>query len=284
MVMKLQFLGTGAAEGVPAMYCQCETCKEVRKRGENEFHTRSQYLLDEKIGIDFPPDAYYHSLRFGVDLREIEFLLITHSHMDHFYAHDFILRGYKYASPLQKPLHIFGNAEVCKVFQECTRRELREEVAERIVMREVYPFQPFSFGEGYTAIPLLAQHSKNEQAFVYLIKTGNTSYLHLTDTGRLPEETWVYLKEYFKENTPLDFITFDCTFLFRTAGEVSRHMGLEDNKVTEKRLLEIGGINKKTRFAITHYSHNNAPLSERLKESEERYGYLAAYDGMTVEF
>ncbi len=282
--MKLQFLGTGAAEGVPAMYCDCETCREVRKRGEKEFHTRSQYLLDDKIGIDFPPDSYYHSLRFGVDLRKIEFLLITHSHMDHFYAHDFVLRGYKYASPLQNKLYIFGNAEVCKVYQECTKRELRPEVAENILVQEVFPFTPFAFGDGYTAVPLLAQHAQREQAFVYLIEKAGCTYLHLTDTGRLPKETLEYLKSFFKNKKPLDFVAFDCTFLFRTAGEVSRHMGLEDNKVMQEELFKIGVVDMQTKYAITHYSHNNAPLLENLKRAEKEYGYIAAFDGMTVEF
>ena len=37
--MKLQFLGTGAAEGAPAIFCKCDTCQELRRRGEEEYHT-----------------------------------------------------------------------------------------------------------------------------------------------------------------------------------------------------------------------------------------------------
>ena len=96
--MKLQFLGTGAAEGAPAIFCKCDTCQELRRRGEKEYHTRAQFLIDDVVGIEFPPDAYYHALRFDVDLTKMKYLLVTHSHMDHFYAHDFILRGYKYTS------------------------------------------------------------------------------------------------------------------------------------------------------------------------------------------
>lgn len=280
--MKLQFLGTGAAEGIPAVYCHCKTCQEVRKRGEKEYHTRSQYLIDEKIGIDFPPDAYYHSLRFNVDMAKIECLLITHSHMDHFYAHDFILRGYKYAGNVERKLYIYGNAEVCKVYNECTRRELRNEVKEMIVVQEVFAFTPFTFLGQYTAIPLLAQHSKTETAFVYLIEKDGEAYLHLTDTGRLPLETLDFLQAYFKDKPCVRFVTFDCTFLFKEAGAVSRHMGLEDNKAMEIELFKRGVVNENTRYAITHYSHNGNPLSERLKEAEQKYGYTAAFDGMCL--
>ena len=32
--MKILYLGTGAAEGVPAVFCNCDTCREARRRGE----------------------------------------------------------------------------------------------------------------------------------------------------------------------------------------------------------------------------------------------------------
>lgn len=281
--MKLLFLGTGAAEGVPAMYCTCEVCREVRKRGAKEYHTRSQLIIDEKVGIDFPPDAYYRSLCQGVELAKIEHLLITHSHMDHFYAHDFILRGYKYANRLDSKLYIYGNREVCEVYKECTRRELRPEIAETICVQEIAPYQPFSF-EGYTATALLAQHSKTEQAYVYLLEKGDTAYLHLTDTGRLPEETFAYLAKVFQGcEKKVALVTFDCTFLFHTAGEISRHMGLEDNVAVRARLEALGVVDEGTKYVITHYSHNGNPIRENLEKAENEYGVIAAYDGLVLE-
>lgn len=285
--MKLQFLGTGAAEGVPGIFCDCETCKEIRWRGEGEFHSRSQFLLDDTVGIDFPPDAYYHALRKNTDLSALEYLLVTHSHMDHFYAHDFVLRGYKHAPTVKKPLHIFGNEVVGKVFAECTHREMRAVVAENVKVTQVYAFTPFSFGENgeYTAVPLRAQHGQAEEAFVYLIQKGETYYLHLTDTGRLPKETLDYLEIYFADkNKKVDFVTFDCTFLFREAGEVSRHMGLMDNRTMQEEFLRRKIADGHTKYAITHYSHNDAPLTENLARAEKEYGYFASYDGAIVEF
>ena len=121
--MKLKFLGTGAAEGVPAEFCSCEVCREVRRRGPAEYRTRSQVLVDGVLSIECPPDAYCHALRFGIDYSALRYILVTHSHMDHFYAHDFVLRGYKYAPGTSEPLRIFGDEEVKRVFDECTRRE-----------------------------------------------------------------------------------------------------------------------------------------------------------------
>lgn len=284
--MKFIYLGTGAAEGVPAMYCSCATCQEIRRRGESEFHTRSQLLIDENLGIDFPPDAYCHSLRRGVSMEKISYLLITHSHMDHFYAHDFILRGYKYAKNISQPLTIFGNEEVKKVFDECTARELRPDVKEKITVRTVQPFQPFSFGaQGeYTAVALTAQHSKTERAYLYLLEKEDCIYLHLTDTGRLPKETLSFLEDYCKRRgNTISLVTFDCTFLWKTAGETSRHMGLGDNAVMKEELLRRKIVNEETKYVITHFSHNSEPFKENLAKAEKEYGFIAAYDGMEIQ-
>ncbi len=281
--MKLQFLGTGAAEGAPALFCECETCQELRRRGEKEWHSRSQYLIDDVLGIEFPPDAYYHALRFDVNLSKMRHLIVTHSHMDHFYAHDFILRGYKYADGGDKPLTIYGNADVLQVFAECTRREMKEVVAKNFTLVEVFPFQPFACEE-YVITPLLAQHGNTETPLVYLIEKGDKAYLHLTDTGRLPKESLDYLEKYLTAKKKcVDFVTFDCTFLFFTAGEISRHMGLEDNRAMQAELIRRKIANEHTMYAITHYSHNNKPFSEVLEKAKKEYGYLPAYDGLCVK-
>ena len=281
--MKIKFLGTGAAEGVPAVFCNCPLCEEVRKRGEQEYHTRSQVVIDDKLSVDYPPDAYYHSLRFGVDLKALEFILVTHSHMDHFYAHDFILRGYKYCNEIEKPLRIYGNAEVKKVFEECTRRELREDVKDNLIVTELRPFEPISVRE-YIIFPLKAQHSKTEEALLFLIEKQGKTYLHLTDTGRLPEESLNALQAYLtSQGKILNFVAFDCTFLYRTAGEISRHMGLGDNAVMREEFLRRKIANEDTVYAITHYSHNNNPLKEILLQAEKDYGVRAAFDGVEFE-
>ena len=284
--MKLQFLGTGAAEGIPAVFCKCKVCEEARKRGGKEIHSRSQYLIDDIVSIDYSADAQYHALRFGMDQTKIKYILVTHSHMDHFYAHDFVLRGYKYTKTKLPLLTIFGNTEVKKVYDECTKRELKEEVAKNILVQTVKPFKPFTFGDRgeYTATALLAQHSDKEQAYVYLIEKDETTYLHLVDTGRLPKETLDYLEKRFQTGKKVDLVTFDCTFLFEKGGEVSRHMGLEDNKEMQMEFSLRKIADRHTRYAITHYSHNNNPLSENLEKAKAEYGFYPAFDGMSVEF
>ena len=86
--MKIQYLGTAAAEGYPALFCQCDSCERARELGGKDIRTRCQALVDDKILIDFPADTYMHALLHGFCLDKIETCLITHNHSDHLYPAD----------------------------------------------------------------------------------------------------------------------------------------------------------------------------------------------------
>ena len=280
--MKIQYLGTGAAEGVPAVFCNCEYCRGLRERiaagSTAERRTRSQVVLDGELSIDFPPDAYAHAVERGVDLSKIAYLLVTHSHMDHFYAHDFILRGYKYAHDMTVPvLTIFGNREVCDVFREDTRREMKAEVAPNVRLRMVGAFQEIAFDD-WRAYTFPAHHSSAEP-LLYLVERGGKRVLHLTDTGRLPDESMDFLKTMKKR---ADVVNLDCTFLWDDADPNARHMNLKEVAYTIGRLERAGVVDGDTKKVITHFSHNSAPTAEALARAEREYGVIAAYDGMTL--
>ena len=65
--MKITFLGTAAAEGFPALFCNCEYCREARRLGGKNIRTRSQCLINENMLVDFPPDTYLHMLQNGIE-------------------------------------------------------------------------------------------------------------------------------------------------------------------------------------------------------------------------
>lgn len=277
--MKITYLGTGAAEGIPAVFCNCEFCKSVRRKRE-KVRSRAQVLIDGELSVDFPPDSFYHAAFLGADLSAIRYLLVTHAHMDHFYANDFVLRGYKYAIGMTAPtLDIYGNAEVLEVFRESTRRELRAEIKDTIFLHEIGAFERISFGE-WRVNTLKARHSSQEP-LLFLIEKGGKRILHLHDTALLPEEDYTYLQK--SGGNAVDLINFDCTFLWDDVSPNARHMGLKENAAVCRRLEEIGLADGRTKKVITHFSHCNRPTQERLDRAEEEYGFIAAYDGMTLE-
>lgn len=261
------------------MFCNCDNCIQIRRLGESEFRTRSQVLIDGCLSVDFPPEAYVHSLKNGINLSALKYLLVTHSHMDHFYAHDFILRGYKYAKVEEDVLHVYGNSEVASVFKECTAREMKPDVAPHLSFTELKPYQALTFGE-YKVLTIPAQHSKTEDCLLYYIEKDGKGYLHLYDTGRIEERAFEFLAEH---GAKAQAVAFDCTFAENTAGAVSRHMGIEDDMAMKQKLLDYKIIDGSAKIIITHFSHNCNPTREHLKNIENKYSVTAAYDGFEVD-
>ncbi|VTR70452.1 Beta-lactamase [Desulfosarcina cetonica] len=80
--MEYVFLGTGAGNGVPEFYCNCDVCREAQSRPECR-RTRSAIAVigDENILIDAPPELSSQLIREKI--THIDYLFITHSHHDH---------------------------------------------------------------------------------------------------------------------------------------------------------------------------------------------------------
>ncbi len=231
------------------------------------------------MSIDFPPDAYAHYLKFGAGTADIEYLFVTHSHMDHFYAHDFILRGYKYASLAADKLKIYGNEEVYKVFNECTAREMKPDVAKHFEFTPLKPFTVLCAGE-YRVIAIPAVHSKTEDCLLYYIERGGKGYLHLYDTGDVTDEAIEFLRA---NGAKAGAVAFDCTFGAGSGGLTSRHMGICDDMKIKQKLKNSGVVGENTVYLITHFSHNSNPTRENLARLEKEYGVIAAYDGLEIE-
>ena len=86
--MKFQYLGTCAAEGIPAILCNCDNCIRSREIGGRALRTRSQALIDGKLLIDYPPDTYMHMMIHGFDLLDVKSCIVTHAHHDHLFPED----------------------------------------------------------------------------------------------------------------------------------------------------------------------------------------------------
>ena len=55
--MILTFLGTAAAEGFPAVFCNCDFCKEARRLKGKNIRTRSQTIINDDLLLDLPADT-----------------------------------------------------------------------------------------------------------------------------------------------------------------------------------------------------------------------------------
>ena len=219
--MKVQLLGTAAADGWPNPFCTCDSCEDSRLNGV--VRAQSSALIDERIFIECGPELPRNAERHQVLLKEIEHLVVTHGHWDH-------------CSGI--PL---------------TLRSLQQSVSSdsQVEWIEALPFRPIALGE-YVVVPLLANHeSFGEAGILPLITDGDSYVLWATDIGPLPDETIRALSTH-----PLDLIFLDETW-GELSGPHSDHLNLNSFWGTIAQLKNCGAITKKTHISPIHMSHRN---------------------------
>ena len=279
-IMKLHYLGTAAAEGWPALFCSCENCQRARKVKGKSYRSRPQALIDGNLMIDFGPDTFYHMMKYDLDFSKIQHVILTHSHTDHFYATDLILRAFPYAYyGNERKMTVYGNEKCHWMFLRTLEAEDdSQNMRDCVGFEEIRAFQPFQI-PGYGITPLHAVHDPKEECLFYLIRDeeGKT-LLFANDTGIFPEDTWEALA-----GVKLDCVSLDCT-LGKNPNMECGHMGLKAVRSVVQRLRKMECIDKDTPVVLTHFSHNGNLLHEELEAETKEDGFIIAYDGMLLEF
>ena len=159
--MKIQFLGTATAEGVPAIFCTCKHCRYAREKGGKEIRTRSGAMIDGTLKLDFCPDSYAHALRYGLDYSGTRSVLITHTHDDHVLVEDLGMRRPHFAHlPEGETLMtVYGNERLGDMMAPHT--------GEYLGFKRIIPFETMQI-EDYKVTALEAVHcldSKEKNTF-----------------------------------------------------------------------------------------------------------------------
>lgn len=276
--MQIQILGSGGGEGYPALFCGCEHCTAARKAGGKSLRSLSQTLIDGKLLIDLPAATHAHCLRYGFGLNGIEHVLVTHTHSDHYAPQILDTRGDGFAYGLQaEKLHIYGNREVTRKFEGTFALfPIRAKIRENIVLHTVKAFEPFFAGE-YEVTPVTAHHAPEEEPFNYIIDDGKTALLYLVDTGYPFPETLAYITGRGKK--------YGCVVMDATMGVnyYEGHMNFEENKKLKEVLCASGACDAKTKFVITHITHNHTGTHEETEKYFADSGIAVAYDGMRIQ-
>jgi len=276
--MKIKILGSGGGEGYPALFCSCKHCEAARKAGGKSLRSLSQTLVDGKLLLDFPADTLAHFRQNGLNLGDIEHLLITHVHDDHYCPNLFSSRGTDFAPVLaHEKIHVYGNADAKRLFDGYYKLfPIREEIRGNIVIHTLQPFESMEIG-GYKVTPLKANHAPEQIALNYIIDDGKSALLYLLDSGYPTEETLNFIAEYPRK--------FSCVVMDSTMGVnyYVHHMNFEQNVQLKNKLCETGVADEKTKFIIAHITHNHAGLHEEIERYFQASGIGVAYDGMTIE-
>jgi phosphoribosyl 1,2-cyclic phosphate phosphodiesterase len=275
--MKFKYLGTAAAEGFPAVFCDCEYCKEARKRKGKNIRTRSQAIINEDLLIDLPADTYMHALNGDLEMFKVKYLLLTHEHGDHFYPQELNVRGHWFAPNLKQKLIIIGSKVVYEKYLKFTDT-MSQGVRDLIEFRVVNAFDKFTLGD-YEIVALPARHG-SMTGFIYDIQTKNKRILYGHDTGYFLDSVLNWIKD---NGVKYDFVSFDCTNVDLLIEDCGSHMGLENISRLKKVMESFGAINKSTILYVNHFSHNANPLHEELCEKAENRGLKVSYDGLELD-
>jgi phosphoribosyl 1,2-cyclic phosphate phosphodiesterase len=267
--MTIRLLGTGAAEGVPALVGASRVSLHARQDRGRELRTRSGALVDGHLKVDFPPDTLAQLHRDGLDAGDWSALFFTHSHDDHFALEELQYGLYPFCDDEALGFTIFGNSTV-----EALIRERYPEWP--MDVRRTRSFEPVSWA-GYTVTPIAARHKEDEDAHNLLFQDGRATILYATDTGYWREETWEFLKGF-----RLDALAMECNSGVAQTDYLGHHT-LDSFLSAVGRLREEGILREGATVASTHHSHNGDLTYAELTEILEPKGILAGYDGLEIE-
>ena len=281
--MKIRYMGTAALERIPAMFCNCDTCRRAMASGGKNIMTRSQALIDDTLLVDLNSETYTHFLQMSRTLWDIEHVLITHAHCDHFTFEEFCCRctGGTKTAKAEKLKVYAGRRAIDRMWASLTAREDKytKGIPDCVEFVPLDCFGTVQVG-AYAVTPLPAVHADGEGAFVFLIEGNGKSLFYGNDTGYFDDGIDKWLTENGKH---IDLLSLDCT-----KGDYERayrhHMSMSEGKAIADRFREKGIIDADTKLFYNHFSHNCGMIYDELVTAAEKYGFGVTYDGLEVEF
>lgn len=196
--MKLTFLGSGAAGGVPLWGCECRACARARAQPQ---HRRQPNCAVLETGGSRPTrvliDAGVMNLCDRFPPRSLAAILLTHFHADHVQGLFHWRWGVGEAIDVYAPPDPEGCADLYKYPGPLRFHALSS-------------FVPFQVG-GVRVTPAPLAHSKPTMG--YCIEHDRRRAAYLTDAYALPPATLAFLQQWQPQ-----LICLDCTFPPDTTG------------------------------------------------------------------
>ena len=273
--VEILFLGTAAAEGIPAPFCECAVCAHAREAGGPNVRMRTATLVNDDLLFDCGPDLVVATQRFGVSLDRLETLLVTHAHFDHFLINNLNLRrsGFRGGTAIAS-LHVYGPGPVTRQI----RRRLRwPALAEdgQISVQTVRAGHRWRSGQ-YQITALPANHDQGRAALLYIVSDGRHKLFYATDSGPLSPRAWRIVAE----EAPFDAVLMDETM---GVGRSYRyHNSAESLLEAQQRFRQQGLLTDGAHFVAFHFSHNGNPPHEELVSHFAPHDVTVAYDGMRL--
>lgn len=253
--MKITFLGTGAAEGIPALNCPCPHCTRARREGGRLIRHRNAILFSlpgYELLLDTPPDIRELLARYQI--HRIEGIFLTHAHHDH-------TGGLEEFLYWRKDLDLFVEPQV---YESLRRENWGDRLPDIAFHCPIHPGMAVRF-DGFFFTPFAVHHTV--PCFGLAIYEGGRKVVYTSDTSnRFSNYAYRLMAEadLLIVNTP------------RFTGPHEGHITSTEAVALKKR---VGA----RRLALTHFNHNNRTHDNLEKWAQGLDGVIIAYDGLEIE-
>lgn len=279
-----QFLGTGAAEGIPSPFCRCPVCEYARREGGREIRLRTCFRLTDRVMVDLGADAVTQAIKYG-DMHEVNHVLMTHTHDDHLNPHMLMQRMW---AKNPETLHYYFTEDAFQIVEHWRKNPWI--IKGKIPYFEeagIVAFHKLRFGErtvidGLGVTPFRGNHKGNvgEDSAMYLIELPDGRKLFYgLDSGVYYPETLGALARH-----RIDIYISEGTMGPPPALAHPTHMGMADVKALADRLVEQGTLDAQSILYLTHISHRSS--HKQNTEAVEAIGFpvktVVTYDGMKI--
>ena len=285
----MRFLGTGDGAGIPNPFCRCRICENARRVGGKERRFRSCFRISQTVVIDLGADFASQVTALGEDLYDIEHVLYTHTHEDHFnssFAWERSASRVRNPVPMNVYLSEQGFRIIEHMFHECPQTMGCKDsycAPEHLLFHKLAFGVPIAVGD-LIVTPLRGNHvtSLEDHSTNYLIQLadGRKMYYGL-DTGTYLEETFEALKR-----VSLDLLISECTEPFERVKVSNQHMNYLSLLDTLDRLWAQGTISAATKIYVSHIQPSKATHAEMVEyfaQLDRPYSITVAWDGLTLD-
>ncbi len=248
--LKIRFLGTGAAEGIPSFGCTCPRCTLAREKKGPNVRGRSSLLIeaeDQRILVDTPPEI---SLQMNqADIFDLTAILLSHEHFDHIGG----LTEFEYWNQV---LPIFTGYDVLP------KLRLTPRLKSRALLSDFHSHSRLHFG-GLTVMPFKVIH--HVPCYGFEFEAGGARIVHFADSDSALSNLHRHLAQ------EADAVIFHTP----TFDAKRHHLCVQD-------VLALVQDWSLKHAVITHINHNNIN-HEELMARVSSMGVTVAYDSLILE-
>jgi len=257
--MRLRFLGSGTSVGVPMIGCECAVCTSADSRNKRFRPCVLVETGDHCVVVDTPPD--FRSQCLANRIRDLDAVLITHTHADHVLGLDDVRR---FCVRRGGPLPLYAARDhletLSRIFPHAFDPALRKPGWPQLDGIPLEHGRPVQLGSTRVTPLGLPHGCVTVTAFVF--ENGTSSLAYLTDCKPVPPPVIERLRH-------IPLLVLDAL----------RHHPHSSHLTVNEALDVVRQVQPK-RALFTHIGHE---LDHATTESQLPPHVRLAYDGLIVE-